>query len=573
MPTLTEPHQRLARRLLPLLLVATFGIRLIAIELHKGLATPPPLWTDEYEYDIYAWNVAQGRGYRGPSPDVEDQDHLTAYRPPVTPLVYAGIYRVFGHNYAAAHIFDAVLASMTVLLLYRITLQCFGRGAALLAAFAYAFYPVAIYYGLTLDSESHASFLICLFVWCTLGFKNEHGLRWALAAGVAFGLLLLCKPGYVFLIPLLPVWAWIVSGKQGRLWLRAAVVPVCAGLVIAPWAIRNWYTMGAFIPFGTGGGSLLLQANNRIVIEDPKYYGYAVWDTCLPEYAPALRSANDELKRDALAKEFAVQWLRANPDKWFYLAHGKFLRLWSPSYRGSRYSALEPILSAYYGLMLVFFVASLLPVSQRFLRERHPGIMMQCIIAATVAMALIFHGQHRYRFPIDSLCISIASVGLSWLLRVVAERSYRSAWASVRSYVTQNRALLAIIALTIVGLSFWWKVAQNRIEAYRHQECQRRLEAIREAVLAFRAKQHRLPSSLADLVPDYLPNVGALHCPAHSLNYHDYHLYPSTDAHGARAKDLISYQLILPADPTQEIVIVESWPNHGGAQNQVRLDP
>ena len=62
------------------------AIRIAAIVALFGLSTAPEIGSDDEEYDAYAWNVSQGRGYRGPSIGVVDQDHLTAYRPPVPSL-------------------------------------------------------------------------------------------------------------------------------------------------------------------------------------------------------------------------------------------------------------------------------------------------------------------------------------------------------------------------------------------------------------------------------------------------------------------------------------------------------
>lgn len=78
------------------------GLR-VGLAIGLGLDKPPAFGSDQYEYDNYAWNVAQGRGYRGISPDVTDLDHLTAYRPPGTSLTWAALYRIFGHRYGVVH--------------------------------------------------------------------------------------------------------------------------------------------------------------------------------------------------------------------------------------------------------------------------------------------------------------------------------------------------------------------------------------------------------------------------------------------------------------------------------------
>src|SRR5262245_45791088 len=501
-------------RLLALFFVA-FAIRLTAVAVWTGLNADPCPGSDEAEYDTIAWNLARGEGYRGISPDVVAEDgslreHPTAYRPPVAPLFYAAVYTLAGHSYAAAHVADSLLASLSVVLVFLITRRLFDRGAAWLAAGVYALYPVAVYYNLTLLSETQGAFLVSMFAWLTLALKDRGGARWAVAAGSALGALLLCKPGFVFLIPLLPVWAWAVCRRDLALWGRAALIPATAGLMVLPWAARNYAEFGAFVPFSTGGGSLLLQANNRIVVADPKYHGYAVWDTSLPEYAPALRAANDEVERDAVAKRLAVQWLRDNPDKWFYLARGKFWRLWTPAYVGSGNQELAWVLYAYYGTILVVFAVAVLPVGVRLWRRRDPGLILLALILATVATALVFHGQHRYRFPIDSLCIVIAAGGVSWLARAAHRPRARElfAWRGARWLAIWVGVGVAVLVGGIVAV----RMDDERIDTYRAELAEHRLSTIEAAVTAFPANTGRAPERLVHLVPAIPPNAEDVQC-------------------------------------------------------------
>ncbi|HEV3260935.1 MAG TPA: glycosyltransferase family 39 protein [Gemmataceae bacterium] len=549
----------------------TLAVQLVACTVLEDIQAAPRSGSDESEYDAYAWSLVQGRGYRGPSVDVLDRDHATAYRPPTASLYYAGVYLLFGHRYAAAHVANCVLVALTVLLVYAITRRCFGRGAARLAALAYACYPLAVYFNLPLGSETQGNFLLMLFVWCCLGVTGDRGTRWAIAAGVVLGVFLLCKPGFVLLLPLLPVWALVVCGKDRLLWLRAALIPLLAGLVLIPWVVRNRLVLGAFIPFGTGGGQLLLCGNNRVVVEDPRLYGYSVMDNALPEYGPALRAANNEVARDALAKHFAIDWLRANPDKWFYLLRAKFVRLWAPLYQGAAYRSFEWFAMAYYGLILALFAAALLPVTMRFLRERHPGFLLPCLVVATTGTAVVFHGQHRYRFTIDGLCIVMAAATVSWLAEVAARRSWRSAFALVRTFVAGRWYWLLFGALAAGAVAVAWKLDEDHIERYRQRVCRQKLDAIGTAAVAYRRAHGRWPSDVADLVPEFLPNADALHCPKHSVGWHDYQLLGSPDMN--RAAQLISYEVMRPAEPGKAVTIREFGTSHFGAENSIRIAP
>ena len=412
---------------LAVLFAAAVAVRFGAVAALAGLDNPPADGSDAAEYDAVARSLLDGHGYVGVSPDVKDEagglrPHPTAYRPPTPVFFYAAVYAAAGHRYPAAHAADAVLGGLTVLLIWGIGRRAFGPAAGWIAGVAYALYPPAVYYSLTLLSETQAAFLVALFAWLCLWVREPRGGRWAAAAGLTLGGLLLCKPGFLFLFPVLPAWAWAVAGRDRRVWLRAAVIPVVAGLVVLPWAARNYLALGAPIPFGTGGGSLLLQANNRLVVADPVFHGYAVWDTSLPEYAPAIRGPNDEVKRDAVAKAFALDWLKANPDKWFYLARGKVWRLFTPGYFGTGDRGRAAINSFGYGAVLVGFLLGVGPATAGMLRRRDPALILQALILATVGVAVVFHGQHRYRFPVDGLMLVIASGTVVWLVRAAAGR-------------------------------------------------------------------------------------------------------------------------------------------------------
>src|SRR5262245_10958316 len=132
------------------------------------------------------------------------------------------------------------------------------------------------------------------------------------------------------MLPLAVAWAlWQFRGQRRPLAMSLSILVVGVALLV-PWTVRNYRVFGEFIPFSTMGGSVLLQGNNRIVATEPKYYGYSVWDTDIPEYRDAIRAPNDEVKRDQVCRSLAIRWLKDNPDKWWYLIKAKFLRSWTP---------------------------------------------------------------------------------------------------------------------------------------------------------------------------------------------------------------------------------------------------
>jgi hypothetical protein len=189
---------------------------------------------------------------------------------------------------------------------------------------------------------------------------------------------------------------------------------------------------------------------------------------------------------------------------------------------------------------------------------------MLCLILGTVGVALVFHGQHRYRFPVDSLCIVIAAGGLVWAKDAIAGHSLRPSLAALGGLAVRHRIPIGLTAAGIIGLSAWWAFDQDQIERYRDRECRSRLAAIGQALSRYRDDHGRPPAGLADLVPKYLPYLDALHCPKHSLPWHDYMMMGSSDLRAA--SNMISYRL---EGGPGAFRVVEDRARHFGRRNGV----
>ena len=381
----------------------------------QGLNIAPEPGSDQQEYDTYAWNVAQGRGYRGMSADVADQDHLTAFRPPGTSLAWAAVYRVVGHRYDAVRLLHCLASTLTILLVYEIGRRVFSPGVGLLAAAGYSIYPTAILFSAQLLSEPLGTFwFLCSLAMC-LRFADRPSWGRSVAAGILLGVSLLTRPHATFMTPLIGVWVLWQFRDDRRALLEGLAIPGACLATMTPWAVRNYLVFGAFIPISTLSGSGLLQGNNRIVATDPRYYGYSIWDTKIPEYREALRTAGDEIERDRRAKELALRWLRDHPDRWWYLARAKTVRAWTPFLQPStpRYQRMGMLIS--WGPVLSLFALAFPLTLPGLLRRRRPGWLLHLAIVNNVILNLIFWGEARYRHSIEPICLIFAAQALAHL--------------------------------------------------------------------------------------------------------------------------------------------------------------
>lgn len=405
------------RRSLYVMALMGLGLALrLGLAAWEGLDSAPQFCTDQYEYDNYAWNLTRGLGYRGISPDVADTNHLTAYRPPGTSLVWAGIYRVVGHRYAAVRVFNCLVGAATVGLVYLLGRRAFNEATGLIAAAAYVVYPTALLYAGDMLSEPLATF--CFLIYLIASLRLAERPTWGGAAWAAFwlGYAMLTRPAFMFMLPLAALWAAWQFRDRPRALAVALAVPALSVAVLVPWAARNYRVFHTFIPFSTMGGSVLLQGNNRIVSEDPLYRGYSVWDTDLEEYRDALRSAGDEVERDRLAGRFAVQWLIDHPDRWLPMAWAKLDRAWTPFLQphSPRLYRLGTLLS--WGPVLAVLAVAFPATLYDALRDRDPVWLLHLGIFTYVITSVIFFGNSRYRYPVEPLCLILAARAVDYVL-------------------------------------------------------------------------------------------------------------------------------------------------------------
>jgi 4-amino-4-deoxy-L-arabinose transferase-like glycosyltransferase len=390
----------------------------VAIACYAGLNAPPQSGSDAEEYDRYAWNVAQGRGYRGMSPDVQDQDHLTAYRTPGTSLLWAGLFKLFGHRFDVVRLAHCLLGAASCLLVFAVAEKWFGRRVAWWSAAIWAVYPTSLMFSADLLSEALAAFLFLAYLAACATWAARPRWAGALGAGAALGLCLLAHPSKIVMVPLALVWAVGQWRRQPSRMVQAIAIPLVALAVVAPWTIRNYVVFKKFIPLSTMGGSSLLQGNNDVVASDPALRGYCVWDTQIPGCAELLRAPDDEVQRDRVAQRLAVEWIKGHPETWLLLAQAKVRRGFTPFLQqGNVYYRLA--YAAVWGSILLLLMIGFVPSLVSSLRQGSPSWLIHLGILHFVVLTVVFFGFARYRFSIEPLCIMIAvwTVDVIWQWR------------------------------------------------------------------------------------------------------------------------------------------------------------
>ncbi len=350
----------------------------------------------------------------------------TAYRPPLYPLLLAGVLSCGGGPLTIG-IMQLLLGVATVPL----TIACghklgLGRTGSLVAGVLVASDPLLIYQTALVMTETTAAFLAALLLWLSLRRNNASANFWL---GVVSGLACLCRPTF-----------WACGGLAALIWARVPAKQVlillaALSLVIAPWAIRNLAEFGRPIITTTHGGYTLLLAHNptyaRAVVEQP--WGtvwdgdsHAAWLASIesamarenPPIDAAHLSPSVELARDAWMSREAWSYIRSEPVLALRTAATLLGRMWNvmplASDGTSRSPALRIVISLFYTGV---FIAVLLAVARHPRPDWTAWRPVLVLLVGFTAVHSLYWADMRMRTPLVPALALLAAAGLSSLRR------------------------------------------------------------------------------------------------------------------------------------------------------------
>jgi 4-amino-4-deoxy-L-arabinose transferase-like glycosyltransferase len=389
-------------RRLRVVLILAFVVRLAAI----FVRLPHPLSGDELSYDSIALNLATGHGY---STGASAADYRpTAVRGPGYVLYLAGFYRVFGHRPLPPLVGQALLDVLTAWLVARLARRWFGdpRVPVLAAAF-YALYPPFVLDTAHVLSETTSQLCVVATVFLFCEHLATCRIAPLVGSGIALGLCALAKPQLALLGVALPACALGTLG-WGRAARAAVATSLLAGLVLAPWIVRNERVFHAFIPgVSTSGIGLWFGAAP---------FGHPIGGFDDPSVPDSLRRrlvtlSDLEQNRWALADTRRI--VAADPLGYARLTLTKIPRLWfNVGFQGHAPSRASWLLA---GMNLVLFVLAALAA----LRARPAPPATALLVGLALFWTLVhvpFFTVVRYAEPYYALLLPFSAAGLLGLL-------------------------------------------------------------------------------------------------------------------------------------------------------------
>jgi len=398
---------RYQKVIIGLFLLIALGIRIHAA-LHDNTSV---LTGDAATYDQMAMNLALGKGYRYGSGEGE----LTAQRVPLYSLFLSGIYRAVGHSYRAVRIVQAILSTLTVLLIVLWARSLFGGLSACFAAIIASVYPAfyAYYFSSTVIlSETLYVFLFTAALYTFSSYWIRPSWPLALASGLLWGLSNLTRPMSFPLLLLLPFILIPLRYPLRQVIRYCGIVWFVVVLLFTPWTIRNYLVFHTFFPLETRLGVNLYASFHP---ENRDGFGFdAFHKYYLPEEERLRSQGVPEAERANYFLRKGLGFIRTYPGHAFRLISRRILLYMDPHTTFYREEGKKRIVTWGYLFVLVGTVAAFFLGLRR--KNYRREILSLCLI---FGYFVLFHGfiasSERFRFPTEPILIILASFALGYL--------------------------------------------------------------------------------------------------------------------------------------------------------------
>ena len=370
---------------------------------------------DAAAYDTIAMNIAQGRGYvefpdrpLGMDRDIIHIGH--AYT-----VFLASIYKIFGHHYSVVWFFQALLHSLTCLLLFFVCLEVFKRDISqkigLLAMGLYGFWIDLVESTAMLMTETFYLFLIALIIYLAIKFFQNPALKKAIFISIVISVGIFTRPTVLLFALVLTIVVFFKKDLKKK-YVYIALFILIPLIAMSFWMYRNYLKYDRFVFCTTGGYDLWIgnnpQANGEMepseeIVNYFREYGFVNID----------KKGISEVKKFALSRPFHFLKLQLiKTSKYFSLIRPT--GWWSHlSKTGKR---LTLLFSGLFGAIAFIFGISGIWHSFKKKNFFHRLLFYLAICGPIAVIPIVVGTRYRYQlYPF--LAIFAAYFLISWLVK------------------------------------------------------------------------------------------------------------------------------------------------------------
>ena len=376
-----------------------FGLRVLTILLLHTykFRTSESNFGFGWEMGRIAESLARGEGFSNP---FHGTTGPTAWEPPLTPFLIAGMFKLAG-TYSRLSAFlllvvNSFWSALTCVPIFFIARRCFSERVAVGSAWTWALMPYAIYWCTKWVWETSLSaLLIATIFWLVITFEERDGMKPWIEFGILWGVAALNSPVLLSFLPASGLYAWYRRSKAGKKSMAGvALASLLFFACITPWLVRNYRVFGRPVFLRSNFGAELRMGNGPGANGTWMYILHPTQDNVqLQRYRTMGELAYVEAR-----KQEAYAWIKANPREFVIVTLKKFVYYWYSVPKAYDNPWVAPLKEA------LFFFTSVMAFwgLARALRRHKPyaWLFFWLILCYPAVYYLVFP-HARYRHPID----------------------------------------------------------------------------------------------------------------------------------------------------------------------------
>ena len=408
--------------------ILALSIRLLY--LYQIISTPifHGLVADAVKFDSFSLQILKG--------NFTDKESI--YLNPLYPFFLALIYSLFGHSHFPVVLTQAVVDSVSCILIYYIASTLTNKKVGIIAALTYACYGIIIFYTGTLLAATLVIFLTLLFI-ASLIFAEQRGKVFIFfISGILFGLAGLARPNVILFLIFLPLWFFTVLKKRmgvSKIIHGFLLLTVGFSTVMLPFIIRNYSIEKRFSLSALGGINFYIGNNPEATGRFMPPHGIS--SSPIEEIKTSIHYAEKESGKKLTPSQASRYWLfkgltfiKDNPLDAFLLYVKKLSLFWRkeevPSnidYHLSK--TFAPILQLpliSFGMIAPFAILGII----LSLKRKNNTALVALFILSYMVSVIIFFVSARYRLPIVPFLIICSSYALYCLAKMLQAKDVKS---------------------------------------------------------------------------------------------------------------------------------------------------
>ena len=355
--------------------------------------------------------------------------------PPVYPALLAAVTLVFGEGPLKLYLAQALLSSLTCLLIYLTAKETFNRPTGVIALFISCFYVDMIWYSGVLLAETLGVLMLCGVVYLLLRRKSP------VLTGLLFGLTCLAKGVYLVTFPALLVWIYLIYDRNKAV---SAVVKfaVFTFLAISPWTIRNFSAYGGFVLIAPQDGASVFLGHN------PSATGGADFFFLGEDYG---RFYSDNsltmLQKNKEGFRLGLEYALSHPLREAQLFFLKLSKYWSLRTHFDPNNGPYPLRTAFFFLSIAthFLLLPACFLGAFFSLENRKALISTFTIGInTLVFVTLFFATGRMRFQLAPFIIILGSYGF-YLLPELVSRVRKSELAGISGRLAASAAVTLLL--------------------------------------------------------------------------------------------------------------------------------